>query len=78
MEVPRNLRKRMPNESKGLAAFVHRELERIRWLAAAHLKSPAETKVPDSCFCMCFSESQGPDMADMCVNAWMFGFALGE
>ena len=46
MEVPRSLRKRMHSESKGLATFVQREVERLDWLAAsAKAASGSHTKV---------------------------------
>ncbi|CAL8465448.1 g4984 [Coccomyxa elongata] len=50
MEVPRSLRKRMPGESKGLAALVQREQEHLKFLAASsssHAASvTASTKGP--------------------------------
>ncbi len=49
MEVPRSLRKRMPGESKGLAALVQREQEHLTFLASSsssHAASAtASTKV---------------------------------
>ena len=49
MKVPQSLRKRMPGESKGVAALVQREVEHLKSLAASirsqAASAPASTKV---------------------------------
>lgn len=40
MEVPRSLRKRMHSETKGLAALVQREVDRLDWLAVSAKRTP--------------------------------------